>query len=284
MPDLLTKKKQAWANRRQPDVIYGEVLTPNTGTEIRYYNALRYLIESMTAESDKALRKLFTTQHAEEYFSEDASIASQARIITNELKRKFDKFFADSAPTIAKSLARSSDKASSAQLHMSVQKLSGGLSLPTTSLAGPLTDIMTASIADNVSLIKSIAQEYLSGVQSAVMRSITTGNGLQDLIPYLANGKGITIRRARFIARDQTKKVFENISTGRMKLLGLDDFEWIHTGGSNHPRPEHIAMSGNIYSISNPPVIDSKSGIRGLPGDLPGCRCRKRLVIKFKDS
>jgi hypothetical protein len=35
-------------------------------------------------------------------------------------------------------------------------------------------------VTENVGLIKSIPTQYLGGVQGAVMRSITTGNGMQD--------------------------------------------------------------------------------------------------------
>lgn len=228
------------------------------------------------------LLRLFDTDHAQEYFGQDASVASQARILTNAIKKKFDTMFAQAAPRIAETFANQSDKASSAAVHASAKQLSGGLSLPTAALKGPLTDILTATVAENVALIKSIPAKYLSGVQGAVMRSITTGNGLSELVPYLAKNKGITERRARFIAKDQTKKAFENLSSGRMSQLGLDDFEWLHTGGSNHPRKSHIAMSGNIYKLSDPP-IDPDAGIPVLPGQLPGCRCRKVPVIKFAD-
>lgn len=281
MTKLLTKRKQEWANKFKPNVVRGAPLNPSISVEIRYYQLLAVMIEQMAAEVRREVESLFKTEHAKEYFSEDASVASQARILTNALKRKFDTLFATNAAPIAQSFARQSDKSSSAALHSSIQQLSGGLSLPTTSLQGQVTDILTATIAENVNLIKSIPEKYLTGVQGAVMRSITTGNGMQDLVPYLANGKEITLRRARFIAKDQTKKAFENISSGRMKNLGLDKYEWLHTGGSNHPRKEHIAMSGKIYSLSSPPVIDSKTGERGGPGQLPGCRCRKRPVIEF---
>ena len=48
-------------------------------------------------------------------------------------------------------------------------------------------------MTENVGLIKSIPAQYLNGVQGAVMRSITTGNGMQDLVPYLQKHKGITL-------------------------------------------------------------------------------------------
>lgn len=280
MPRLLTVRKSIWVNKFKPDIVRGDVLQSNAAVEMRYYRDLHSLIERMTEETAKEIGKLFRTDHAEAFFAEDSSIASQARILTNALQRKFDLMFATSAQSIASRFIRQSSHASSTALHSSIQRLSGGLSLPTKSITGDLKDILTASIAENVALIKSIPARYLSGVQGAVMRSITSGNGLQDLIPYLAKNKGVTLRRARFISMDQTRKAFNAISRGRADNLGIKQGEWLHTGGSNHPRPTHIAMTGKIFNLTDG-LYDSAVKRNVLPGEEPGCRCRWLPVIKF---
>lgn len=280
MPRLLTIRKTAWVNQFKPNVIRGKPLSPNAAVEERYYQELIVLIHKMTEETGKFLTRLFRGEAAEEHFAEDASITAQARVLTNALKAKYDALFATSATRIAESFANQSDKASSASLHSSIQQLSGGLSLPTTTLRGPLREILKATVTENVSLIKSISQKYLSGVQAAVMRSITTGNGLQDLVPYLADNKGVTLRRARFIAMDQTRKAFNNLSTARLENLGIEEAEWLHTGGSNHPRKTHIAMSGKTYKLREG-LYDSAVGRKVKPGEEPGCRCRSVPIITF---
>lgn len=280
MPKVLTIRKQAWINKFEPDVVRGLPLNPNAANEHHYYEKLRKLIIQMTATVEYEIEKLFKSETGTEYFAEDKSISAQAKILSASLTKRFNELFATNAKPIAESMAGDVNKSSSASLHASLQKLSGGLSLPTTALQGKLTDILAASIAENVSLIKSISQQYLAGVEGAIMRSITTGNGLQDLIPYLANHKGITLRRARFIASDQTSKAFAGLCTGRMQSLGITEFEWIHSGGSNHPRKSHIAMSGNIYSLKEG-AYDPEVKKYILPSELPGCRCRKLPIIKF---
>lgn len=281
MPKLLTRRKQAWVQSRQPEVVRGNPLSNPVIVEARYSEKLRAMINSMAFEVEKELRAFFEEPHAEEYFAEDASVASQARMLTNALTRKFVAMFATAAPRVADTAMNAADRASSTALHTSLQKMSGGLSLATTSLAGPLTDVLNASITENVGLIKSIAQEYLAGVQGAVMRSITTGNGLKDLIPFLEKHKGITQRRAKMIASDQTRKAFNNLNKGRMQKLGLGKFEWLHTAGSAHPRKLHISYSGRIFSFDDPPVIDENSGERGIPGQAINCRCRMVPVLDF---
>lgn len=271
MTKLLTKRKAKWVGTFKPEILRGSPINPNIADAQDYQKRLDRLILQMTSETERRIRSLFRTEPMREYFAEDKSPAEQAKILTDALKKKFNALFADRAEPIAESVANNADKASSAQLHSSIQKLSGGLSLSTTYLAGKLTDVLNATVAENVSLIKSISSKYLDGVQASVMRSITTGNGMQDLVPYLANQKGITLRRARMIAHDQTRKAMNNLSKGRMQNIGVQEFEWLHTGGSNEPRKDHIAMSGNIYRFDDLPVIDKKTGEKGIPGQAINC-------------
>lgn len=284
MPKLLTKRKQRWADQFKPDLLRGTALNPNIASADRYYQKLEKLVVQMSSEYTKAIEALFDTKHAKEYFAQDITIAAQAKILTNALTKKFDDLFAAVSKPLAEQMASEADKTSSASLHMSLKQLSGGLSLPTTTLQGPLMDVLNATVTENVGLIKSIASQYLDGVQGAVMRSITSGNGLQDLVPFLEKHEGITKRRARFIAYDQTRKAFNNLNKGRMQAVGLKEYEWLHSGGSKQPRHDHIEMSGNVYRFDDPPVIDKKTGERGIPGQLPGCRCRMVPVISFDED
>lgn len=291
MPKLLTRRKEKWASHYKPDYLRGTVLSPSIGIADRYYSSLASLVHQMTEHTNKQIARLFNSDIADDFFdaedadigtfAQDKSLTVVARILTNALLRKFEKIFATSSYRIASSFANQSDKSSSTALHSSLQKLSGGLSLPTTSLKGPLTDILNASIEENVSLIKSIPQKYLFGVQQAVMRSITTGNGMQTLVPYLQKHKGITLGRARMIARDQTAKAFNTLNKARMQSIGLEEYKWLHIP-SNHPRKLHEQMSGNVYRFDDPPVIDRDTGERGIPGQLINCHCKMQPIIRFK--
>lgn len=287
MPPLLTKKRAAYVARRKPQTLNGKTLNYNAAVQERYARALTALVKQMTTQTRRELEKFFKGESAEAFFTMDANVGSDARILTNRLTRKFDQLFASKAKPLAESMVSQSDKASSAALHGSLKELSGGLSLKTSVVTGPMNEVMTASVAENVGLIKSISQKYLTDVQGAVMRSITTGNGLQDLVPFLEKHEGMTIRRARNIAMDQTRKAYNSLNEGRMIKLGLDEYEWLHTGGSKEPRQHHIELSGRIFSLTDPDrmaIIDPSTGQRGKPGDLPNCGCRMRPLIKFDEG
>lgn len=283
----LSNKKAKWAGQFKPPILKGGKLPQPVAIEARYNAQLQKLVDQMTKIAKREVVKLFESPVAVEshVITEDASIASQSRILMSALAKQFEALFWDAAKFLSEGMVKQTAKASEVALGKSLKELSGGLKIKTDTLkSGPVNEIAKASVAENVSLIRSIPEQYLKNVEGAVMRSITSGNGLQDLIPALEQQEGVTKRRAQIIARDQTKKVYAGLNHGRMRQAGIKKFEWIHSNGGQKPRQHHVEMNGNIYSFDDPPVIDPKTGERGLPAQLPNCSCSARPILDFGDE
>lgn len=278
----LTAKREAWAAKRSTAPTFrGDPLQHNAAVAVRYVGAVQALTAQMTAQVKREVLRLFKTDAAAAHFGEDATIASQSRILINSLANRFTDLFAKKAKPLAEGMVADTNKSGTKALHSSLQKLSGGMSLKTSLSSPTLNEITKAAVAENVSLIKSIASEYLQKVEGAVMRSITTGNGLQDLVPALEQYEGQTHRRAKNIALDQTRKAYNSINRGRMEALGVQKFMWHHSGGGAHPREDHVDMDGEIFSFDKLPIIDKRTGERGIPGQAPNCRCTMSPVFDF---
>ena len=279
----LAPKRQAWADQFKPKQLKGGKLVPSAGAEARYNAALQRLVRQMTEETERKVTALFKSPTAiASHVTTDASISSESRILMNALMDKFSVLFRQAARGLSENMVDEVQTNSATGLQRSLKEISGGVTLKTDVLkSGPVKDIAKAAVAENVGLIKSIPEQYLGKVRGAVMRSITTGNGLQDLQPFMEKQKGITERHARNMALDQTRKTYNAINRGRMESVGVKKFEWIHTGGGQKPRPDHVEMSGNVYSFDDLPVIDQRTGERGIPGQAPNCRCTMRPVLDF---
>lgn len=280
----LTAKRQAWAEKRaEPPVFEGTTMHNPSGVAARYVKALSSMTAQMTAQTKREIIALFESEAVAGQVGNatDATIASQSRILVSSLGSRFNALFAKRALPLADTMVTNASKASASATHSSLQKLAGGMSLKTSGMSPALTNIYKASVAENVSLIKSISAEYLQKVEGAVMRSITSGSGLADLIPALEQYEGMTHRRAKNIALDQTRKAYNSINRGRMENVGVKKFMWHHSGGGAHPREDHIEMDGKIYSFDNLPVIDRRTGERGIPGQAPNCKCVMSPVFDF---
>lgn len=288
----LSDKKRKWAKNRDV-VLRGTKLNHNASIRIKYNKELNKLIKKMTNEVKVKLTKLFKSENSKDYFNiekrivMDESISSKARILTNALAAKFTQLFSLKAKSFSEKMITSILKYSKTSLHSSLKQLSGGLSLKTGIVSKGMEEIAKASITENVSLIESIPEKYFTDVTGSVMRSITTGQGLSDLIDDLTKYKGITLRRAETIAYDQTSKAYATINKIRLEKIGVTHFEWLHSNAGQTPRPSHQKMDGMIFSFSNlikeQEALGVKKEDQGLPGVPIWCRCTLNPVIKFED-
>jgi len=282
-------RKAQWATQFKVEALRGSPLHVSGAIATRYYDSIAKLIDRMERETVREVRALygaFAMDGADGYaFAEDASIASQARILANALRKKWTKVFADMAPKWAEAMAEQTGRSSAQTLGVSLKEMSGQYTLKTDVLNDDLREVLTATVAENVALIKRVPATYLDNVQGSVMRSIQTGRGLADLQPDL-DKYGVQIRNwSKNVALDQTRKAYNGLNAGRMRALGVNKFEWVHSGGSNHPREFHRdELDGKIFELDDPPIIDKRTGERGLPGQLPYCRCTMRPIFEFDDE
>lgn len=282
--------------------IKGTVLRPNAATLAQFRTPWLKLIDQMTRETTAALTAIFresdVLDHLERVLIEegitqpeavamDASLADQAQNAINLLQAKFSILFDRAASGITSVMTANSLRDSQGQLTKSLKQI--GAEHLTLKPTDALKQTIDAAALEATGLIKRVPADYLPMVQGDVMRSITTGNGLADLEPALRERNVKVKNWAENVSKDQTRKVFANINKVRMNDVGLDKYEWIHSGGSNKPRKYHIdpapgGLNGRICSLKDPPVIDERTGERGIPGQLPYCGCTMRPIFKFDDD
>lgn len=132
--------------------------------------------------------------------------------------------------------------------------------------------------AENVGLIKSIPQEYLTDVQAKVWQSVKAGADLSSLSQELRETYNVTTRRAALIARDQNAKAKAVIENVRRQELGIREAIWQHSSAGRVPRPAHVAMNGATYKLDEG-MYDPVEKKHIWPGQLVNCRCTSRAVI-----
>lgn len=295
----LTRKRLEWAAPRNA-TLKGERLPPySAATAAKYQAELDKLVQRMQKEYNTEVRKLFRTHADEEsalamdsslafglgMMAADASLASQARMLFNALGNKWSKLFASRASGLTERMVDGASMASRRALGDSLKKISGGLTIPVPEFPGELTEKLTAATAENVGLIKSIQQQYHERISQLVLRSASTGgNGAQEIFESIRHYDGLTEKRAKLIAIDQTRKVTSAMNVERAKSVGMKKWEWVHSGGSTEPRRLHVQYDGQIFDYDNPPVIDERTGERGFPGQLINCRCTIAPVLELGDA
>lgn len=201
------------------------------------------------------------------------ALRDRVRRIARQWQRRFD----NAAPELSKYFATTAAQRSDATLKGILKK--AGMTVEFR-LSRAANDVLQATVAENVSLIKSIASQHLTQVEGAVMRSVQAGRDLASLTAELEHQYGVTRRRAAFIARDQNNKATANLSRVRQVELGIEEAIWVHSGGGKEPRPTHLkaGREKQRYNIREgwfDPAVQKHI----LPGELPNCRCVSRPVV-----
>lgn len=265
--------------------LQGSYLRPSAPARERFEAELDRLIDEMIAATKGDVRELqrrFPTGDSA-VGMDGPSLAAQARMLTNALRRRFQAAFAKRARPMAEKLAREVETSNTVQMRASLRELSSQITLKVPPLAPDIREVVEAGIVQNVELIKSIPDEYFLRIQGDIMRSIQQGDGTAGILRSVEEAGGITKRRARIIARDQTSKATSALNVARFRKLGVKRFRWQHSGGGKEPRKLHIEMSGKIFDMDKPPVIDERTGERGFPGQAINCRCAMAPVVEFDE-
>lgn len=202
-----------------------------------------------------------------------AELKRSVRLLSRRWQRKFDK----AAPELADYFAQAANKRSATQLKRILADSGFAVEFKMTRAT---RDVLGASIAEQVSLIKSIPAKYFTDIEGAVMRSVSAGRDLKSLTDHLQNTYGLTHRRAAFIARDQNNKATAALTRVRQQEIGVTEAVWVHSGGGKTQRPTHVAASkrGQKYDVRKgwwDPAVEQFI----FPGELPNCRCVSRPVI-----
>ncbi len=250
-------------------------IRPNAGLTVAYRTRLEKEIDAMHAS---LMRWLLASYRANPpALAQDELAANSLRDQMAKLGRRWRKRFNDLAPKLADYFATTASQRVDARLKAMLKE--AGLTVQF-KLTAAQRDAYQAVIAENVSLIKSIAEKHLTNVEGDVMRSVAAGRDLGTLAKALEKNYGVTKRRAAFIARSQNNMATAVLTRVRQEQAGITKARWLHSAGGKHPRKSHVKAGQNktVYDVREG-WLDPEVNERVWPGQLPNCRCVSIPVI-----
>lgn len=251
---------------------------PSAGIRADYRRKLLKLIDQMFASYEYWIKAAYRKNPPVLLAQDEPTPSKALERALKQLSKRWKRQFDDAAPELAKYFATKVEKRSSAALRKTLKD--GGWSVPL-NMSPALRDVMAANVAENVSLIKSIPEQFHTQVTGLVMRSVTAGNDLAPLTRQLQKQFGVTRRRAELIARDQNSKATAQITRARYVDMGLKKAVWLHSLGGKTPRRTHLKNNGKPFDIEKgwyDPDPRVKRYIQ--PGELINCRCVCKPIVK----
>lgn len=251
---------------------------PNAGNEVYYHTQLMDLINDMNKSVDYWLTAEYRANTPA--MAQDATPATALRAAMRKLGRRWVSRFDKVADDLATRFTDRTQKTADMSMNKALKDAGFAIKFQQTEA---MQDAVSSVIGENVALIKSIPQKYLTDVEGAVMRSVQAGRNLKELQNELTEHYGVTKRRAAFIARDQNNKATAVMTKARRLSIGITQAEWVHSGGGHKPRPSHVKAGADKlrYDVTKGALID---GEYIMPGELPNCRCVSRAIIPGFDE
>lgn len=248
---------------------------PSAALEERYLQRLEGLLVQARSE---LVAPLFKGIAVEELQEGDLALDSFSQAdMVRDFVRRFEDWAAhheDEIASIADWFATGAAKhANNAFKHNLAAAVGHTVNLP---FSAQLERQISAVVASNVGLIRSISAVYAEQVADVVMDSVKSGRDLKSLADSLEERFGVSRSRAELIAIDQNNKATAAIDKQRKLDLGITRSKWIHTGAGKDPRPDHMAANGTEYDTEQGCLI---SGKYVQPGEEVRCHCVSAGVL-----
>lgn len=146
-----------------------------------------------------------------------------------------------------------------------------------------LTSYQLAEIAKNYTYnldyyIKKWAESEIIKLREDIGGLVLDGFRHESLNDVILRHKGVSQRKAAFLARQETKLLVAEYRKNRFKQQGVTKYRW-STVLDGRERELHRELNGRIFSWDDPPIIDATTGERGNPGEAYNCRCVAIPVI-----
>jgi SPP1 gp7 family putative phage head morphogenesis protein len=138
--------------------------------------------------------------------------------------------------------------------------------------------LVKASADWNAALIKDISSEAERRISNIVYAGLQAKTSRYDIAKEIAKSTGMSRRRARSIAVDQTNKLQAALNRARREQAGIVSYIWRHSQ-KLHARPAHLARNGKVFKNDDPRI---PNGDRC--GEPPFCGCSEQAFVTFDDQ
>lgn len=249
---------------------------PNAGVKAFYRAQLRALVSELDRSVQFWIGAAWRANTPE--LAQDASPAKQLQSAIRKLARRWQRNFDATGERLARQFAERTLSATDASMAAALKDAGFTVKFRMTA---SMNDAYQAVVAEQVGLIRSIASQHLTQVETIVMQGVQNGRDLGYIKEQLTKRYEISDRRADLIARDQSNKATGVITRTRQRDLGIKQGRWRHSGGGKEPRPEHVAANGKIFDLDKGMFLD---GEWTWPGHEINCRCTYEPVIPGFDD
>lgn len=128
--------------------------------------------------------------------------------------------------------------------------------------------------------IKDWAEQNILELRTKIQDNALTGGRAESMEKLIIENYGVSRRKAKFLARQETALLMSKFQETRYSGAGITEYKW---SGANdeRERKDHRILNGKVFRFDQPPVTNRKTGARNNPGGDYGCRCVAIPIAPF---
>lgn len=137
--------------------------------------------------------------------------------------------------------------------------------------------------------IKNWTENEIIKMREVVEQMAIDGSSITEIAKYIQKEYKVAKNKALFLARNETAIATTSYLVAKYQDEGFTEFRWI-TNYDGRERKLHAELGlktnnkygrdkTNIFRFDNPPIIDERTGQRGMPAETYNCRCAMIPVI-----
>ena len=127
--------------------------------------------------------------------------------------------------------------------------------------------------------IKNILPEEVVKMREVVGQMAIDGESRITIQRYIENKFKVSQKKAKFLARNECSIAVTEYLSATYQENGSEEFKWV-ANLDERVRDEHRELNGTVHRYDNPPIIDKRTGTRGMPGEFYNCRCTFIPIFK----
>ena len=131
--------------------------------------------------------------------------------------------------------------------------------------------------------VKNWKAKEITVMRRDVLEMTQNGARTETIKKYFMTRWGIAERKAEFLARNESGIASSVLKATHYQDMGCTHFKWLRST-SKEKRELHLEYAKetnnkygiggtNIFAFDNPPIIDERTGQRGLPQETYNCSC-----------
>ena len=126
--------------------------------------------------------------------------------------------------------------------------------------------------------VKNWEVQDITNMREEVIEMVKKGARIAEIKKYFESRWKVASDKAEFLARNEAGLASTAIKEWQYKNAGCTHFKWLPSA-SKEKRELHKQHYGKIFSFDNPPLIDERLEIYGLPRQIWNCSCSMQCIV-----